>query len=79
MKTKYTTIEIKILKYLILNNNVAQIDQICKEVYHYRKVDISFINSLTKQISRLNKKIEKSIKVRIRCLVKDNCVVLILF
>lgn len=79
MKVKYTITEIKILKYLTLNNNVVQIDQICKEVYHYRKVDISFINGLIQQISRLNKKIEKSIKARIRCFVNDNCIVLILF
>ena len=79
MKVKYTIIEIKILKYLILNNNIVQIDQICKEVYHYKKVDKSFVNVLIRQISRLNKKIEKSIKARIRCLIKDNCIILILF
>ena len=79
MKVKYTIKEIKILKYLILNNNIVQIDQICKEVYGYREPDKSFIDSLIHQISKLNKKIEKSVKARIRCLASDNCIILILF
>ena len=78
MKEKYTKLEKKILKYLILNNNISNIDKMIKEVYRYDVVTQNAINNLRILLVRLNKKIQQTIKVRIICLEKDNCIALIL-
>lgn len=78
MKKKYTKLEKKILKYLISNDNIVNVDKMIKEVYRYDVVTQNEINNLRVFLVRLNKKIQQTIKARIILLEKDNYITLIL-
>lgn len=77
MKKKYTKLEKKILKYLISNDNIVNVDKMIKEVYRYDVVTQNEINNLRVFLVRLNKKIQQTIKARIILLEKDNYITLI--
>lgn len=79
MKEKYTKLENKIIKYLILNDNMLNIDVVIKEIYRYGTVTQHEIENIRQLLVRLNKKIQQSIKARIICLEKENYIILILF
>lgn len=79
MKEKYTKLEKKILKHLVLSDNVLNIDKMIKEIYKYDIVTQNEIENIRHLLVRLNKKIQQSIKARIMCLEKENYIVLILF
>lgn len=79
MKEKYTKLEKKIIKYLILNDNMLNIDVVIKEIYRYETVTQHEIENIRQLLVRLNKKIQQSIKARIICLEKENYIILILF
>ena len=79
MKEKYTKLEKKILKHLVLSDSVLNIDKMIKEIYKYDIVTQNEIENIRHLLVRLNKKIQQSIKARIMCLEKENYIVLILF
>ena len=76
-KDRYSLLDIRIVKYLTNNDGICSFEQICKELYYYEEVDNSFIKSLTEHLYRLNKKIERVLKVKIILSRKYKCIILL--